>query len=90
VHPCLPPGAAGVRSLAVDPLLAPERSVDLLRRARRNGAGSSFAFVPRSRAADVLATVSASAPHTRRDLTALLPEVGLRAAYRLTTGRHVF
>jgi peptidoglycan/xylan/chitin deacetylase (PgdA/CDA1 family) len=92
VYPHVLNGATDSQSLAIDPL---EPSSDRLRAAVSDAthggdSSSSHAFVPGGLARDVLTAARASRPHRRSEYAAFVPEAALRAAYRVTRGRHVF
>jgi hypothetical protein len=57
----------------------------------RNGHGSSVcAFVPTGYQNDFASAVRTLRPRYQQDYTGFVPEVALRAGYRLSAGRHIF
>ena len=88
VYPHLPRTNGELEPVEVDPLEARVGSAVVV--AAADTTASTHAFTPKSLTSDVVTALRASRPRRRHDFRGLLPEAGLRVAYRLTRGRHVF
>jgi len=85
VHPCLPATRSTLTHVTLDDVLARRDA------APHNGnAAAVVVLVPDSGLGGALDAGRATLPRVGRDLAALVPEVALRVAYRLTPEKHLF
>ena len=90
VYPHLPKGVIPNEVIQVDPLVRPREA---LRNTPTTVSGDGHflrVFVPKGVGDDLLGALRACRPRCRQDYMGFLPEAALRAAYRLTPGRHIF
>lgn len=92
VYPQLPVGKTRENVIAYDPLLfAKNDYIGSLDFAACVGSVQALnIYVPSGPGKDFANTMRTSLPRYCQDITGLLPEVGLRLAYRLSRGRHIF
>jgi Polysaccharide deacetylase len=90
VYPHLPEESGQLKYVHQDPLLMTSNA-STISLVGRNGHGSSVcAFVPTGYQMDFKSAVHTLRPRFQQDYTGLLPELALRAGYRLSAGRHIF
>ena len=94
VHPTVPDGIKRVNTVEEDPLLfsvrSPKAKVQSFPMQVTGQEPSLTAFVPKGYEDDMVNAIQALRPRFQQDYTGLFPELALRAAYRLSAGRHIF